>query len=68
MQSRKNTVFAIRITDKGLIILMDKELYKSVWDKKDQQTNKKVDKGYKQISEKKTEMFLEPMKIYLTSN
>lgn len=51
MQSRKNTVFATRITDKGLIILMDKELYKSVWDKKDQQTNKKVDKGYKQISE-----------------
>ena len=32
--------------------------------KKDQQTKKKVDKGYKQISEKKTHMLLEPIKIY----
>lgn len=32
MQSRENTVFAIHITDKRLIILMDKEFYKSTWD------------------------------------
>lgn len=34
MQSRENIVFVICITDKGLIILMDQELYKSTWDLK----------------------------------
>ena len=34
MQSRENTVFAIHITDKRLIILMDKEFFKSTWDYK----------------------------------
>ena len=54
MQSRKNTVFPYH---KGLIILMDKERYISIWNKRDQQTNKKVDKEYKQISEKKHKYF-----------
>ena len=45
MQSRKNRVFPYH---KGLIILMDKERYISIWNKRDQQTNKKVDKEYKQ--------------------
>lgn len=50
MQSRENIVFAICITDKGLIILMDQELYKSTWDLK--RTSKQRRKWTKDINRK----------------